>query len=67
MRAILSKTRVKINVMNLRHSAAPLMLNNGIDVIVASKLLGHAIPTFTHYDYGHLIPPIQNEQANEIA
>lgn len=48
---------------DLRHTAASLMLNYGIPVIVASKRLGHAKPSITMDVYGHLIPSRQEEAA----
>jgi integrase len=50
----------------LRHTAASLMLNNGVDVLVASQRLGHAQPSITLDVYGHLMPSIQNEAAEII-
>lgn len=54
----------KIRFHDLRHTAASLMLNNGVDVLVASKRLGHAKPSITLDVYGHLIPSIQAEAAD---
>ena len=48
---------------DLRHSAASLMLNNGIPVIVVSKVLGHAKPSITLDIYGHLYNEMQGEVA----
>ena len=39
---------------DLRHSAASLMLNHGVPVLVVSKILGHANPSITLNIYGHL-------------
>ena len=36
-----------IRFHDLRHTSASLMLNNGIDIFVASKRLGHAKPSIT--------------------
>lgn len=52
-----------IRFHDLRHTAASLMLNNGIPVIIASKRLGHAQPSITLDVYGHLIPSKQQEAA----
>ncbi len=54
----------KIRFHDLRHTAASLMLNNGVDVLVASQRLGHAQPSITLDVYGHLMPSMQNEAAN---
>jgi len=48
---------------DLRHIAVSLMLNNGVDVLVASQRLGHAQPSITLDVYGHLMPSMQSEVA----
>jgi len=40
------------------------MLNNGVDVLVASQRLGHAHPSITLNVYGYLMPSMQNKAAN---
>jgi integrase len=40
------------------------MLNNGVDVLVASQRLGHAQPSITLDVYEHLMPSMQSEAAN---
>ncbi|MCC7130131.1 MAG: hypothetical protein B6D39_04800 [Anaerolineae bacterium UTCFX2] len=52
-----------IRFHDLRHTAASLMLNNGVPVIVVSRRLGHARPSITLDVYGHLIPGMQEEAA----
>lgn len=54
----------RVRFHDLRHTAASLMLNNGVDVLVASRRLGHAKPSITLDVYGHLIPSIQAEAAD---
>jgi integrase len=54
----------RIRFHDLRHTAASLMLNNGVDVLVASQRLGHAQPSITLDVYGHLMPSMQNEVAS---
>ena len=44
----------KIRFHDLRHTAASLMLNNGVPPIVVSRILGHAKPSITLDLYGHL-------------
>ncbi|MFC1996923.1 tyrosine-type recombinase/integrase [Chloroflexota bacterium] len=44
---------------DLRHTAASLMLNNNVPVIVVSRRLGHARPSITLDVYGHLVPSMQ--------
>jgi len=53
----------KIRFHDLRHSAASLMLNNGIPVIVVSKILGHSKPSVTLDVYGHLYNEMQDKAA----
>jgi integrase len=53
----------KIRFHDLRHTTASLMLNHGIPVIVASKILGHSKPSITMDIYGHLY----NEMLHEAA
>ena len=53
----------KIRFHDLRHTAASLMLNHGIPVLIVSKRLGHSKPSITIDVYGHLIPSRQQEAA----
>ncbi len=55
-----------IRFHDLRHTAASLMLNNGVDVLVASSRLGHAKPSITLDVYGHLIPDMQIRAATIV-
>ena len=48
-----------IRLHDLRHTAASLMLNHGIPLIVVSRILGHSKPSITMDIYGHLLPGIQ--------
>ena len=48
---------------DLRHTAASLMLNHGIPVIVVSRRLGHAKASTTLDVYGHLLHEMQDEAA----
>lgn len=54
----------KIRFHDLHHTADSLMLNNGVDVLVASQRLGHAKSSITLNTYGHLMPSMQNKAAN---
>ncbi len=54
-----------IRFHDLRHTAASLMLNHGVPLIVVSRRLGHAQPSITLNVYGHMIPSMQ-EAAAEI-
>jgi integrase len=51
---------------DLRHTAASLMLNHGVPVLVVSRRLGHSKVSITLDIYGHLIPEMQNEAAEMI-
>jgi integrase len=53
----------KIRFHDLRHTAASLMLNHGVPVIVVSKILGHSKPSITMDIYGHLYNEMQDEAA----
>jgi len=53
----------EIRFHDLRHTAASLMLNHGIPVLVVSKILGHSKTSTTLDVYGHLIPVMQEEAA----
>ena len=44
----------KIGFRDLRHTAATLMLNNQVDVLIASWISGQATPSITLDVYGHL-------------
>ncbi len=56
----------EIRFHDLRHTAASLMLNHGIPVIIVSRRLGHAKPSITLDIYGHLIPSLQTEVAEKM-
>ena len=53
----------KIRFHDLRHTAASLMLNHGIPVLIISKRLRHSKPSITIDVYGHIIPSRQEEVA----
>lgn len=64
VRQLLAASRLpKIRFHDLRHTAASLMLNHGIPVLIVSKRLGHSKPSITLDVYGHLIPSKQEEAA----
>ena len=48
---------------DLRHTAASLLLNHNVPVIVVSKMLGHSKPSITLDVYGHLYHESQHEAA----
>ncbi len=56
----------EIRFHDLRHTAASLMLNHGIPLILVSRRLGHSKPSITLDIYGHLIPGMQADAAEKI-
>ena len=50
----------------LRHTAASLMLNHGIPVLIVAKRLGHSKVSITLDTYGHLLPGMEQEIADFI-
>ncbi len=54
----------KIRFHDMRHTAASLMLNHGVPVLIVSKILGHSKPSTTLDIYGHLIPIMQDGVAS---
>lgn len=53
----------KIRFHDLRHTAASLMLNHGIPVLIVSQRLGHSKASITLDVYGHIMPNKQEEAA----
>ena len=49
----------KMRLHDLRHTAASLMLNSGIPILVVSKRLGHSSVSVTLDTYAHFIPEMQ--------
>jgi len=54
----------RIRFHDLRHTAASLMLNHGIPVVVVSRRLGHANPSVTLTIYAHTTVDMQEEAAS---
>ena len=55
-----------IRFHDLRHTAATLMLNNGVPILTVSRRLGHSKPSITLDVYGHIIPSMQASIADQI-
>jgi integrase len=55
-----------IRFHDLGHTAALILLNQGIPVITVSRRLGHARASITLDVCGHLIPTLQDEVAELI-
>ena len=56
----------RIRFQDLRNTSVSIMLNSGIDLLVASRRRGHAKPSITLDVYGHLLSSGQDEVANKI-
>ena len=52
-----------IRFHDLRHTAATLMIANGIPVVIVSKILGHSKPSVTMNIYAHASVEMQSEAA----
>ena len=56
-----------INPHQFRHTAASILLSNGIDVLTVSKILGHANTTTTLDIYGHAIDEAKAKAAECVS
>ncbi|MBA3823713.1 MAG: tyrosine-type recombinase/integrase [Ktedonobacterales bacterium] len=54
----------KIHFHDLRHTAATLLLRNGVHVKVVSEMLGHSSIAITLRIYAHVLPDMQRDAAN---
>ena len=50
-----------LRIHDLRHSHASFLINNGVDVLLISKRLGHTNTTMTLNTYSHLYPDKEGE------
>ncbi len=57
----------RINPHMFRHTAASLLLSNGVDVLTVAKMLGHATPTTTLNTYGHAVEEAKRKAAKCIS
>ena len=57
----------KIRFHDLRHTAATLMITNGIPINVVSKILGHSNPSITLSTYTHCMTGMQEGAAEMMA
>jgi integrase len=55
-----------IRFHDLRHSFVSLLGEHGVDVAVASKMIGHSTVTLTLNTYRHVFEKVQREAANAI-
>jgi integrase len=51
---------------DLRHSAATLMLQQGVNPKIVSERLGHSDISLTLNTYSHVLPPMQEEAAEKM-
>lgn len=56
----------EIRFHDLRHTAASLMLNKDVPIMVVQRRLGHAKASTTLDIYAHLLPGKQHEAADII-
>ena len=48
---------------DLRHTAATLMLQNGVDISTTADILGHKDPAMTLRKYAHVLSDMQDQAA----
>ena len=51
---------------DLRHMCATLLLNEGVNAKVVSKMLGHTSITITLNTYSHVLPDMQDTAADAM-
>jgi integrase len=51
---------------DLRHTAATLLLERGVNLKIASEMLGHARIAFTLQLYSHVTPHMQQQAADAM-
>ena len=56
-----------INPHAFRHTAASIMIANGIDIVTVSKMLGHANTSMTTDIYSHIIEEAKRNATECIA
>ena len=56
-----------IGLHTLRHSAAAVMLVNGVPLKVVSEMLGHASIGITGDIYGHVSPEVSREALSRLS
>ncbi len=57
----------RIRFHDLRHTYASLMIRNGEDIVVVSRLMGHANASFTFNVYCHMLPRKRNPIGDRLA
>jgi integrase len=56
----------RIRFHDLRHSAATLLLAQGVSPKYIGDLLGHSQVSFTMQTYAHVLPHVQREAASKM-
>jgi integrase len=56
----------KVRVHDLRHTAATLALQEGVNPKVVQEMLGHSSITLTLGTYSHVLQPMKREAANRL-
>jgi len=69
-RRILAKSGIEdkrsVNFHSLRHTAASMWIQAGVDLLIVSRRLGHGSASFTMDVYGHLLPGHQRTAAEAL-
>ncbi len=68
-KVLLAKAGIEPGLFNfhsLRHSAAPLMLAQGVPAKVVAETLGHTTVAMTLDTYSHVLPNLQDEAAAKM-
>ena len=50
----------------MRHSAASLLIDQGVPLCTIMELLGHSSIAMTANIYGHIVPELMREAANKM-
>lgn len=65
--AVLKKAGLKpVRFHDLRHTAASLMINEGVELKTVSEILGHSSITITADIYGHIVEEKKKEAARKL-
>ncbi len=56
-----------VNPHSFRHTAASIMIANGVDIVTVSKMLGHANPSMTTDVYSHIIEESKRKATECVA
>ena len=65
-KVVLKVLKKDLRIHDLRHSHASFLINNGVDVLLISKRLGHTNTTMTLNTYSHLYPDKEGEAIDLI-